>query len=345
MTESIEVKWGMRQSPWAVHTCVFNTINATNIIIAPGYHSDDRCQELTPEGKLILDTGKVVKDQGTRFVNDVNIGDYAIILESGNKTHALLVKITSHTYKKTIPEITVYKRTGYKNNWGGEECEVCLTGKNTKSYTHSNCMTAFVRDIEIVRKITESEIIFKKYWKLQASITQLKGIERWITKRRINEIPPQPIAIVNISTNIFKEAIDHCRWKNILHSFLENEINIHEFNNKSFEEILLQIHVKCDKIKGLGMLTIYDITSAICRNYNINIDYVYIIGKGPKRAIQILGIKPKTHKIQNLVLKYVKIEDIHKAFAEKNHIIDSCIKDSKNGDDFESYICNWQKSK
>jgi len=343
MTESIEVKWGMRQSPWAVHTCVFNTIEATNIIIAPGYHSEDRCN-LTAEGELILDTINVGKNQGNRFINDVNIGDYTIILESGNKTQALLVKITSNTYKKTIPEITVYKRTGYKNKWGGEEVEVCLTGKNTKSYTHSNCMTAFVRDIEIVRKITESELIFKKYWKLQASNTQLKGTERWITKRRIIEIP-QPNTIVNISTNIFKEAIDHCRWKNILISFLENEINMHEFNNQSFEEILLQIYVKCGKIKGLGMLTVYDITSAICRYYNINIDHVYIIGKGPKRAIQILGIKPKTQKIQNLVLKYVKIEDIHKAFAEKDDIIDLCIKDSKNGDDFESYICNWQKNK
>jgi len=93
------------------------------------------------------------------------------------------------------------------------------------------------------------------------------------------------------------------------------------------------------------MLTIYDITSAICRYNKINIEKIYIIGKGPKRAICLLDVKAKSQKIENITLKYVEIPEILKAFQEKNYEINLQIKNSNNGDDFESYICNWQKDK
>jgi len=93
------------------------------------------------------------------------------------------------------------------------------------------------------------------------------------------------------------------------------------------------------------MLTIYDITSAICRYNKINIEKIYIIGKGPKRAIRLLDIKAKSQKIENITLNYVEIPEILKAFQEKNYEINLQIKNSNNGDDFESYICNWQKDK
>jgi hypothetical protein len=93
----------------------------------------------------------------------------------------------------------------------------------------------------------------------------------------------------NRSTNIFQEAIDHCRWKKALHSIL-NKINMVKYENKTFEQIMIEIYNICDNVKGVGMLTIYDITSAICRYYKINIDKVYIIGGGPKRAVKILKI-------------------------------------------------------
>ena len=58
------------------------------------------------------------------------------------------------------------------------------------------------------------------------------------------------------------------------------------------------------------MLTIYDITSAICRYNKINIEKIYIIGKGPKRAIRLLGVKAKSQKIENIKLNYVEIPEI-----------------------------------
>ena len=149
---------------------------------------------------------------------------------------------------------------------------------------------------------------------------------------------------------IFQEAEDHCRWKSVLRNnvLTQNELqeyNLHQFAGKRFDEIILCVYNICDKVKGIGMLTIYDITSAICRYNKIIIDKVYIIGKGPKRAISLLNIKAKTQKIDRVTLKYVEISEILKAFNDKNYEINSQIKNSNNSDDFETYICNWQKNK
>ncbi len=148
---------------------------------------------------------------------------------------------------------------------------------------------------------------------------------------------------------IFQEAIDHCRWTNVLKNVVLTktelqEQNLHKFANKSFDEILLWVYNICDKIKGIGMLTIYDITSAICRYNKIIIEKIYIIGTGPKRAIILLNIKAKAQKIKGILLKYVEIPEILKAFNENNYEINSQIKHSNNGDDFETFICNWQKN-
>jgi hypothetical protein len=149
----------------------------------------------------------------------------------------------------------------------------------------------------------------------------------------------------NFCGYIFQEAINHCRWKSVLRKVLtQNELqehNLHQFACKRFDEIILWVYDICDTVKGIGMLTIYDITSAICRHNKIIIDKIYIIGKGPKRAIHLLNIKAKTQKIGRITLKYVEIPEILKAFNE----INSQIINSNNGDDFANYICNWQKNK
>lgn len=149
----------------------------------------------------------------------------------------------------------------------------------------------------------------------------------------------------NHSTNIFQEAIDHCRWKKALHSIL-TKINIDNYINKTFEEIIFEIYNICDNVKGVGMLTIYDITSAICTYYKINIDKVYIIGNGPKRAVNSLNMKIKKHKINDkIILNFVDIIDVINAFDVNNYILNENIRNSKNGDILETYICNWQKTK
>ena len=149
----------------------------------------------------------------------------------------------------------------------------------------------------------------------------------------------------NRSINIFQEAIDHCRWKKALYSVL-NKINIVDYENKTFEEIIFDIYNICNNVKGVGMLAIYDITSAICRYYTINICKVYLIGSGPKRAVEILNIKKNIHKINDKIrLHFVEPIDVINAFDINNYELDENIRNTKNGDILETYICNWQKSK
>jgi hypothetical protein len=71
---------------------------------------------------------------------------------------------------------------------------------------------------------------------------------------------------------------------------------------------------------------------------------VYIVGKGPQRAIKLLKLTTKTQKIDDTPLKYIEICDLLKAFQEINHELPLELQNSINGDDYESYICNWQKT-
>ena len=141
------------------------------------------------------------------------------------------------------------------------------------------------------------------------------------------------------------EAIAHCRWKGALMTVLENDIVVEKYSNNSFEEIFESIYNICKEVKGIGLLTMYDIVSAICRRFNVNIDHVYIIGGGPVRACKLLHLEPKRKKIcKCVVLRYLEIKDIVRAFQENGYTMDDDLRSNTNGDDFESYICNWQKN-
>lgn len=150
--------------------------------------------------------------------------------------------------------------------------------------------------------------------------------------------------------DIFQEAISHCRWKRVLRNEVLNsdklkKENLYKYAGNNFDQILLMVYNICHNVKGIGMLTVYDITSAICRYNNIIIDKIYIVGNGPKRAISLLEVVPKTKKIGRINLKYVEIAEILNAFSTKKYDIDSQMIYNNNCDDFESYLCNWQKGK
>ena len=147
------------------------------------------------------------------------------------------------------------------------------------------------------------------------------------------------------SKDIFQEAINHCRWKKVLHNVLKN-ILITDYKNKNFEEIITEVYNVCGNVNGIGMLTMYDIASSICRKYNVNIDKVYIIGNGPKKAIKLLNIKTDIHKINDKIkLRFVYVNDVINAFDSNGVELDDTIRNCKNGDTLETYICNWQKTK
>jgi hypothetical protein len=148
---------------------------------------------------------------------------------------------------------------------------------------------------------------------------------------------------MTLITRIYRDAISHCRWKSSLMTVLTS-IQIEEYKNQTFETIFESIGNICDGVKGVGLLTIYDIVSAICVNHTITINRVYIIGGGPKRAITLLNMKTSVHKIGKYRLKYVSSSDIINAFAKHGYALDDDMKTEINGDVFETYICVWQKN-
>ena len=144
---------------------------------------------------------------------------------------------------------------------------------------------------------------------------------------------------------IFQEAVDHTRHETKLRPIL-NDIDEKQYENKSFEEIICMIYYICKNINQIGPLMVYDISSALCRHYGLIIDNVYIIGSGPKKAIKLLNIKPKLHKInKNFKLHYVTIDELIMAFDNNIYELNETMRNNKNGDDWESFICNWQKTK
>jgi len=144
--------------------------------------------------------------------------------------------------------------------------------------------------------------------------------------------------------NIFQEAIGHCRWKKNLYPVLD-KINISNYKNDSFNKIFNKIFNITKKVMGLGLLSTYDIVAAICRYHSIKIPIVFIIGDGPKRAIKLLGVSLSKYIMPNGVkLNYAEIVDIKNAFKKNKYKLDKHMKYSRDGDEFESYLCNWQKS-
>ena len=139
--------------------------------------------------------------------------------------------------------------------------------------------------------------------------------------------------------SIFEEALSHSRRKTLLKTIV-NKIDINDYSKLNFEQIYSLIYKKYKKEGDIGLLTIYDLTSGICRQFNIPITKVFIIGKGPQRAIKILKLKCKKLTFDNITLKYVDLSEI------KNSIqLPDELKDTMNGDLLESFICKWQKNK
>ena len=144
---------------------------------------------------------------------------------------------------------------------------------------------------------------------------------------------------------IFEEALRHCRWKNILRKTInENFSDISKYRNQAFENVFVDVYKVCKPIDGLGMLTAYELSSSICRYHKKNIDKVYVIGDGTKRAVKLLNVTPKIQRIDGVIsLHYVEIGDIVGAFDRGDYKLDDTIRTTNNGDMVESFICNWQK--
>ena len=146
--------------------------------------------------------------------------------------------------------------------------------------------------------------------------------------------------------NIFQDAINHCRHPTKLYPIIKDITNrIEEYKNKNYEQIICMIYDICKNINQIGPLMVYDISAGLCRYYRIPIDKVYIIGGGPRKAIKLLNINKKLHKINNEIkYHYVTIDELVRAFDNSKYKLDKIMRNNRNGDDWESFICNWQKN-
>jgi hypothetical protein len=131
---------------------------------------------------------------------------------------------------------------------------------------------------------------------------------------------------------LFHEARCHCRHKTILNEFLNN-LNLNNFKTKTFSEIFLELKNVQRRKGSIGNLTIYDIASDIVRHNGGQINKVYIVGSGPKRAVKILGIKKQLDP--DTRLHFVSCEDVVRACN---------LEPTTDGDLLETYICQWQKT-
>lgn len=141
---------------------------------------------------------------------------------------------------------------------------------------------------------------------------------------------------------IFQEAVNHCRWKTVLKQQLPTiEAALPTFRGETFEEVFRSIHARFQSVKGVGRLSTYDVTAAICRYHDIPIQRVYVIGNGPKRAATLLGLLTRPHFIAPGVrLNTLDIQDVNRALQSRGIRGPSNLTD---GDALESFLCNWQK--
>jgi len=152
-------------------------------------------------------------------------------------------------------------------------------------------------------------------------------------------------AMCGSKVNIFQDAINHCRWKTELVKLIDTVLrpNMNKCKGKTFQEIIKWVNSR--RIKGVGPLTIYDLTNGIGRHFGISTKKVYIIGGGPRRAVKLLGLRTyPEHLDDGLTLHYVEIPDVIKALESSGVTVPLKLKASTNGDDFETFICKWQKT-
>ena len=166
-----KVKWRMRQNPWKVHRNVFETIKKTKVILSSSYEELNSAKNDTHLKDIIKNS-----KNDNKFFNLMNIDDYVIIFENGNKENTLLVKVTSKAYKKEIHDMKIYSlhHLGDEESKiievGLEENSICDSDSDENSFVCIQNMNTYVRDVEIIGYISKNKAIFQKYFGFQGTI-------------------------------------------------------------------------------------------------------------------------------------------------------------------------------
>lgn len=144
-------------------------------------------------------------------------------------------------------------------------------------------------------------------------------------------------------TRKYEEGYNHCRWKKTFQKFVKN-IKERDYIDFAFKDLFISLLKKSNKFYGVGLLSVYDVSADISRRLHIKIGKVFIIGGGPKRAVKLLNVKLRKIHYGGVLLRYTTKKDIITAFKKSRYNIDKNMLKSRDCDDFESYLCNWQKN-
>jgi hypothetical protein len=141
----------------------------------------------------------------------------------------------------------------------------------------------------------------------------------------------------------FQKIEDNSKISKNINLYLSN-IKIKKLKDKPFEYILEKILEKSEELKGYGVITCYLLASVIADNYNIKKSKIIIFHKKIWRALRILNIiNIKKVKIQNIIFKFVELNDLINAFNSINLPYDkNIINENANIDTIEKYLFYWQ---
>ena len=180
---NLEVKFRYRFNPWKCTKNQFEIIKENNCIFMPYYTSCRKILECMSirNGKIIKSRINLKKKDRENFFDNMEIDDYIIIFENGNRNNALLVKIKSDCKIKIFDNINIYRNENINNSFGDDVIEVSDSKyKCTKEFTEQETMWAIVRDIDIIKEINSEESIFKAYDGFQGTCIKNKLEERFI---------------------------------------------------------------------------------------------------------------------------------------------------------------------
>ena len=167
---NITISWRIWQNMWKKTKNQHALVEHNGAIICTGYHSKTECR--------INETGELARNpannQGNTYMDNIDIDDYIIIPESKNSDEFLLVKVTGKAVLRTLNDVIIYKNTK------GKVIEISLRERPcTKKWASAEVMTAYVRDVQVIKKLHVSEYpeIINKYkgFKTRGSIVRNKS--------------------------------------------------------------------------------------------------------------------------------------------------------------------------
>ena len=142
---------------------------------------------------------------------------------------------------------------------------------------------------------------------------------------------------------MFHQAISHCRHKSTLKRVISS-LRLQDFSTCStFEEIFANVEKLCRPVYGIGTLSIYDLSTDIAKHSGLQPKMIYCIGTGPRTALGLLGIQPILKKLGSLWVQATTISTVQHAFQQKGVYISEKLHTSTNPDDWETFLCIWQK--